>query len=92
MDGSDVQVSDHKYLYEYIFQDLALFNIKYTFICSILSNCNEINEINSLPSLVVDNRYAVSRVKPWGVYISTADALNESLRPEDIFRENPERY
>lgn len=36
-------------------------------------------------------RYAISRARPWGVYISTADALNLALKSEDIFKENPER-
>ena len=35
---------------------------------------------------------AVVKGRPWGVYISTADALDESIKTEILFLENPERY
>jgi hypothetical protein len=35
--------------------------------------------------------YAVSKGRPWGVYVSTEDVLNDAISTTDVFQENPER-
>ena len=34
--------------------------------------------------------FAITRMKPWGVYITTAEAMDQSIRPEDFKDKQPE--